>query len=139
MSTEVENVEVVAGFAGEVLAELNKDEVAEQRDSVIDIIEDYIIQCNTQIGYIETGVIPKIELSKKSLERELVVAKKAEKKVKLNLAGGDFNVFIDNIKKANAAVTEIECQLEGLEGEIASEKEKIENFQGLLKDLQRKG
>ena len=123
-------------FADRVLAELNKDEAAVQKDNVNDIVEDYKIQCQTQIGFIKTGTIPKLVLTENQEKRKLATAKKELASSYTNLAKGDFENYIALITKAEKSVEDAENVLSGIKSEIASAKTQVEKFESLLTKLQ---
>ena len=122
-------------FADEILADLNKDENQVQKESILDILTDYEIQCNTQIGFLKTGSIPQLNLKLEQLKRELAIAKKGLTNSYKDLKDGDFAAYIKNITKAEDAVAKVESQISETESEVTQKEAQIEKFQKLLNKI----
>lgn len=121
-------------FADLVLGQLNKDEETVQKESVLDTIEDYKIQCQTQIGFLETGEIPKLKLQLSQEQRALKNAQKEVEASYLNL-GKNFNTYIKNITKAEDALVDIEENVALIESDIEDKQAQIEKYKDLLNKL----
>ena len=65
MSTKVKEVKL--DFAGQVLKVLNRDESEVLAEQVTDYVADYIIQCESQISNLKTGIVPSLNLKDNNL------------------------------------------------------------------------
>ena len=121
-------------FATLVLGHLNKDEETVQQESVLDTIEDYKIQCQTQIGFLETGEIPKLKLQLSQEQRGLKKAEKELEESYLKL-GKNFQTYIKNITKAEDALVDIQENVALIEADIEDKQAQIAKYKDLLEKL----
>lgn len=123
-------------FLDDVLAELTKDEAQVQKETVEDTIEDYIIQCNAQIGYYNTGQIPGLKLQAKTAERKLKAAEKNLANVYLKLQPANFEGYLESIASAESLVEKEQLISDAIANSITELETQVKMFESLLKRLE---
>tara|TARA_R110000796_G_scaffold126793_5_gene241786 strand:+ start:1317 stop:1724 length:408 start_codon:yes stop_codon:yes gene_type:complete len=133
MSTKVKEVKL--DFAGQVLKVLNRDESEVLAEQVTDYVADYIIQCESQISNLKTGIVPSLNLKLTQAERDLVKRQQSLDNSFLNLREGNFEKYINEIANAEAGVTNVETIIAGIKANVSDSNAQIEKFKVLLKKL----
>jgi len=123
-------------FAERVLANVNKDEATQKKELVTEKVTDFIIECNTQIAFIETGSIPKAQAKLAKAKNELKKAKAKLTSTSLEILDYDFDGLINTINERKEKVNVAESAISEIEAEIENEKEILAGFKTLLAELQ---
>ena len=124
-----------ATFKSKVLKRMNKDEKTIQNEELSDKIEDFVLDCQTQISMLETSAIP-------GKENELTRAKRVVDRAEKDLANADYNMDEDSyadyvgtknslgrdLSTANSVVEGLEADIEGLKRDLEVHKDNLAIF-----------
>lgn len=122
-------------FVGKVLAGLNKTEAQLQEEKVVAFVEDSIIECNAQIAYYKTSLIPSKELEIQRTKQNLVKAEKAYEEAKFSISN-DFNNYIEKRNYAKRVIDESKSRVSTKEAELSRLQAELKAFEEVLADLQ---
>ncbi|MCP4521002.1 MAG: hypothetical protein GY827_04800 [Cytophagales bacterium] len=123
-------------FAEDVLSELNKTDDQVQVEKVTDIVEDYILETESQISIYERE-IPFAEKTVTRFKRQLEKDKTALEQTYLNLQDGNYSLFLQSIIAAEEKVSETELDIANAESDIATINANIDKYKKLLKRLKK--
>lgn len=123
-------------FLSRVLETVNKSESEVQKEVLTDRIEDFKVECETQIARIKTSSIPGYQNDLKRAKRDLEKSQLALESAKLDIISntsfatycGCLNLAEQNIDDDKSKISKIESNLEYAEKQLSKYKEILKNF-----------
>lgn len=123
-------------FLDKVLKEVNKSEKDIQKEVLSDRIEDFQVECATQISFIETSQIPGLKNELSRAKRAVANAKKDLKIVELDVAStASFGEYVERLNNAETELSKCESDVCGIESKIGSAQSSLKGFEAILERL----
>ena len=121
-------------FVAAVLKDLSKTEKDKKIESVEEFVETAKIECETQIGLLETSELPKLRLEERKVSNQLDIAKKNFEKSRFSVAR-DFADYVANRENAQDVIDDAENDLAEVKAQITAAEDRVMNFKKILTDL----
>lgn len=120
----------------QTLAGINKTEVEVITEKVRNLIEDSIIECESQISHLKTSTVPSLENKLKRANKELEKANKNLETIKFNFA--NVTSFENYIGLRESAQDKVDYQTDlvsDIQIELKKTNTQISKFEEVLADL----